>query len=203
MGRARRESGDLLGPLRPFSALPTHPKSAANSWLTPPFSPISVLQIRRLAPLARIGLLDPDSLAADNPLDPFQKGNQLAKAGPMRRDTTIELVTQLNELIKCADGSKRAKLHRLIKNLIAKATTADDVLDKDGNIIKEGTGDLSAIQEIINRLEGKPSQKLVGPDNGPVRVEYKTIEEVRMFLLERGIDSLRVPPPPMKVISKD
>jgi hypothetical protein len=72
----------------------------------------------------------------------------------------------------------------LIKNLIAKATTADDVLDTNGNIIKEGTGDLSAIQKIINRLEGKPSQKIVGPDNGPVKIEYKTIEEVRMFLLE-------------------
>jgi hypothetical protein len=32
---------------------------------------------------------------------------------------------------------------------ITKATTADDVLDKDGNVIKEGTGDLSAIQEIL------------------------------------------------------
>jgi hypothetical protein len=62
----------------------------------------------------------------------------------------------------------------LIKNLITKATTADDVLDKDGNVVKEGTGDLSAIQEIINRLEGKPSQKIVGPDDGPVRVEYRT-----------------------------
>jgi hypothetical protein len=28
--------------------------------------------------------------------------------------TTIELVTHLNELIKCADGTKRTKLHRLI-----------------------------------------------------------------------------------------
>jgi hypothetical protein len=36
-----------------------------------------------------------------------------------------------------------------------------------------------------------------------VQVEYKTIEEVHMFLLERGIDSLRVPPPPMKLIGKD
>jgi hypothetical protein len=134
---------------------------------------------------------------------PFQKGNTHAMKGPMRHDTTIELITQLNDLIKCADGSKRTKLHRLIKNLLAKATTADDVLDKDGNIIKEGTGDLSAIQEIINRLEGKPSQKIVGADNGPVRVEYKTIEELRMFLLERGIDSLRVPPPPLRLVSKD
>src|ERR1700737_996476 len=128
---------------------------------------------------------------------PFQKGNQHARKGPMRHDTTIELITQLNELTNYADGSKRTKLHRLIKNLITKATTADDVLDKDG------TGDFSANQEIINRLEGKPSQKIVGPDDGPVRVEYRTIEEVRMFLLERGIDSLRVPPPPLKLVSKD
>ena len=120
----------------------------------------------------------------------------------MRHDTTIELITQLNELTNYADGSKRTKLHRLIKNLITKATTADDVLDKDGNVVKEGTGDLSAIQEIINRLEGKPSQKIVGPDDGPVRVEYRTIEEVRMFLLERGIDSLRVPPPPPRQIAE-
>jgi hypothetical protein len=47
---------------------------------------------------------------------PFQKGNQLAKGhnGGLRRDSTVELVTQLNELIKCADGTKRTKLHRLI-----------------------------------------------------------------------------------------
>jgi hypothetical protein len=56
----------------------------------------------------------------------------------MRHDTTIELITQLNELTNYADGSKRTKLHRLIKNLITKATTADDVLDKDGNVVKEG-----------------------------------------------------------------
>jgi hypothetical protein len=115
---------------------------------------------------------------------PFQKDYTHAMKGPMRHDTTIELITQLNEMTKYADGSKRTKLHRLIKNLIAKATTADDVVDTNGNIIKEGTGDLSAIQKIINRLEGKPSQKIVGPDNGPVKIEYKTIEEVRMFLLE-------------------
>jgi hypothetical protein len=113
-----------------------------------------------------------------------------------RRDSTVELVTQLNELIKNYDGTKRTKLHRLIKNLITKATTGDDVLDANGKIVKEGTGDLTAILAIIDRLEGRPAQKIVGPDNGPVQVEYRTIEEVHMFLLERGIDSLRVPPPP-------
>jgi hypothetical protein len=136
---------------------------------------------------------------------PFQKGNQLANGhnNKLRRDSTIELVTQLNELIKSKDGSQRTKMHRMISNLIAKATTAFDVLDDKGNIVKEGTGDLQAITEIMNRLDGKPSQKIVGPDNGPLQVEYRTVEEVHMFLLERGIDSLRVPPPPMKLISKE
>jgi hypothetical protein len=91
----------------------------------------------------------------------------------------------------------------LIRNLITKATTEDDVLDEKGNIVKEGTGDLTAILAIIDRLEGKPSQKIVGPDNGPLQVEYKTIEEVRMFLLARGIDTLRVPPPALRLVSKD
>jgi hypothetical protein len=132
---------------------------------------------------------------------PFQKGNQLGKNSTnQRRDTTIELVAQLNELTRRLDGTKHTKLQRM---MIAKATTAFDVLDTNGNIIKEGTGDLQAITEIMNRLDGKPSQKIVGPDNGPVQVEYKTIEEVHMFLLERGIDSLRVPPPPMKLVSKE
>jgi hypothetical protein len=118
---------------------------------------------------------------------PFKKGNQLAKGhnGGLRRDPTIELVTQLNELCKNYDGTKRSKLHRLIRNLITKATTGDDYIDPTTGKMVEGTGDLTAILAIIDRLEGKPSQKIVGPDNGPVQVEYKTIEEVHMFLLER------------------
>jgi hypothetical protein len=52
---------------------------------------------------------------------PFQKGHTLGMKGPMRHDTTIELITQLNEMTKSADGHKRTKLHRLMKNLITKA----------------------------------------------------------------------------------
>jgi hypothetical protein len=70
------------------------------------------------------------------------------------------------------DGKKRTKLHRLIKNLITKATTADDVLYTNGNIIKEGTSGLSAIQEIINRLEGTPSQKITGPRRRHVELDW-------------------------------
>jgi hypothetical protein len=140
----------------------------------------------------------------------IRKGNQLSVGkrplGPMRHAMTIEIITQLNEMAKEIDKGKRVnrtKLHRLVKNLITKATTGDDLFDEHGELIKEGTGDLQAITEIINRVEGKPAQRITGADDGPVQVEYKTIEEVRMFLLERGIDSLRAPPPSMKVISKD
>ena len=39
---------------------------------------------------------------------PFQKGNQLAKNSTNhRRDSTVELVMQLNELTKNYDGTKR------------------------------------------------------------------------------------------------
>jgi hypothetical protein len=117
---------------------------------------------------------------------PFQKGNQLGKNQTnQRRDSTIELIAQLNESSRNKDGSKNTKLHRMIRNLITKATTAFDVLDTNGNIIQEGTGDLQAITEIMNRLDGKPSQKIVGPDNGPVQVEYRTVEEVGWASLTR------------------
>jgi hypothetical protein len=62
---------------------------------------------------------------------PFQKGNQLAKGNQFaknstnqRRDSTIELISQLNELTRCKDGKKRHQLQRLIKNLITKAAYA-------------------------------------------------------------------------------
>jgi hypothetical protein len=56
-------------------------------------------------------------------------------------------------------------------------------------------GDLRAIQEIFDRLEGRVRQKIVGPGDGPVQLELRTIEEVKMFLLERGIDVERLPNP--------
>jgi hypothetical protein len=45
----------------------------------------------------------------------------------------------------------------------------------------------------------RPKQQISGPNDGPVQVQFHTIEEVRLFLLERGIDSLRVPPPPLRL----
>jgi hypothetical protein len=76
------------------------------------------------------------------------------------------LIAQLNEQATRVNGKKSTKLQRMIANLIAKATDAFDVFDANGKLIKEGTGDLAAITEIMNRIDGKPSQKLVGTDDG-------------------------------------
>jgi hypothetical protein len=35
--------------------------------------------------------------------------------GGLRREVTVELVTQLNEMLKCKDGVDRTKLHRLVQ----------------------------------------------------------------------------------------
>jgi hypothetical protein len=124
----------------------------------------------------------------------------------VRRGVLVRsLVSQLNEVCKNIDGSptkyKRDKLHRLVRNLITKATIGDDRIGPKGEII-EGTGDTTAILALIDRIEGRPSQKVVGADNGPVKVEFKTVEEVHMFLLERGIDAMRVPPLPLRIIDQ-
>ena len=82
-----------------------------------------------------------------------------------------------------------------------RAACLGDEFDKDGKLTKMGMGDLQAILAIFERLEGKPKQSITGPDDGPVQVQYRTIEEVHMYLLGRGIDSLRVPPPPLRLVS--
>jgi hypothetical protein len=123
-----------------------------------------------------------------------------------RRDFTMELLAQLDEIVKYKGPltkEQRTFKQRIVRNLIRRAACLGDEFDKDGKLIKEGMGDLQAILAIIERLEGKPKQQITGLDNGPVQVQYRTVEEVHMYLLGRGIDSLRVPPPPLKLVSKE
>ena len=121
----------------------------------------------------------------------------------LRRDLTMELIQQLHENMELPRGVRqRNNLHHIIKNLIEQATGKDEY-DESGKLIKRDLGDLAAIKEIFDRLEGRPRQQIVGPNDGPVQMEFHTVEEVRMFLLERGIDSLRVPPPPLRLVSGD
>jgi hypothetical protein len=97
----------------------------------------------------------------------FQKGGVGNKNGNngFRRDLTIELVTQLNEL-DAKDPKKRLRLQRLVANLIERACHAGDIFharktktNKKGDLKKEGPGDLAAILAVFDRLEGKATLK--------------------------------------------
>ena len=126
--------------------------------------------------------------------------------GGMRDVFTSELIQQMEEVLKYEHPltkKQRTFKQRIVHNIIMRAACLGDEYDKDGKLIKEGMGDLQAIVALMDRLEGKPKQQVTGPDDGPLQVQYKTIEEVHMYLLSRGIDSLRVPPPPLRLVSKD
>src|SRR5271166_1567204 len=84
----------------------------------------------------------------------FQKGNKLASGshGQFRRDFTIELVSQLNEIHDKRTG--QTNLQRIVSNLIAQAKGVDKY-DKKGKLVKRDTGNLRAIKEIMDRVEGR------------------------------------------------
>lgn len=119
-------------------------------------------------------------------------GNPWGSTGSNRRQLiTMEIISQLNEMDP--SNPKRTLLNRLVKNLIAQATYAFDIRVK-GKVV-EGHGDLSAIKEIIDRIEGKPAQRIMGPDDGPAVVMFNTPEEVMQALLSEGIDIKQLPAP--------
>jgi len=84
----------------------------------------------------------------------FQKGNKLASGshGQFRRDFTIELVSQLNEIHDKRTG--QTNLQRIVSNLIAQAKGVDKY-DKKGKLVKRDTGNLRAIKTIMDRVEGR------------------------------------------------
>jgi hypothetical protein len=84
-----------------------------------------------------------------------------------RRDFTMELLAQLDEIVKYKGPltkEQRTFKQRIVRNLIRRAACLGDEFDKDGKLIKEGMGDLQAILAIFDRLEGKPKQSITGPD---------------------------------------
>jgi hypothetical protein len=96
-------------------------------------------------------------------LMPFQKGNTLRKeATHQRRDFTVELLAQLDEIVKYKLPLTKEQLsfkQRIIRNLLMRAACLGDEFDAEGKLIKEGMGDLQAILAILDRLEGKPAQR--------------------------------------------
>jgi hypothetical protein len=136
---------------------------------------------------------------------PWPKGNKYGRGsqGQLRRDLTIELISQLNELdhdCNFMPPDKRLKLNRIVRNLIERACHAGDEFDEKGNLKKPGSGDLAAILAIFDRLEGRPAQRITGSDDGPVQLELRTVADVRTFLMERGIDVDHVPPPTIDML---
>jgi hypothetical protein len=116
----------------------------------------------------------------------FKKGNKtgIGSNGQIRKDMTMMLISQLNEEMK-KNNSSRRKIEWIVENLIWHAIHG-------GNT---GHGDLEAIKEVWNRLEGRPAQRIVGADDGPVRIEYHSAADLRLILMERkGIDIANLPP---------
>jgi hypothetical protein len=133
----------------------------------------------------------------------FQKGHKYIEGSArganrqLRRDMTLALIAKLNDkdtLNMLEPGDKRREyIDRIVENLVLRAA-GQDYIDEAGKRHRD-LGDIAAIKEITDRLEGRPAQKLVGPNNGPVKIQFNTIEEVKAYLLERGIDVERLPNP--------
>jgi uncharacterized protein (UPF0262 family) len=101
---------------------------------------------------------------------------------------TSVLISQLNEMVKLPKSKQsRSKMHLVVEALIKNAMD----------------GDNAAIFAIFDRIDGKVAQQIVGPDNGPVKVQFTTAEEVRVFLIERGIDIARLPAPNLQIEHRD
>jgi hypothetical protein len=56
---------------------------------------------------------------------------------------------------------------------------------------------LEAANWLVERGYGKPAMQVAAQseNDGSEQKEFRTVEEIRLFLLERGIDVARVPPP--------
>jgi hypothetical protein len=131
---------------------------------------------------------------------PGHKGKGgIGARGQIRRDLTLELISQLNETLKDKNGVERTKLHRVV---IDQATIGADEHDENGGLKKEGHGIFAAIMAVWERLEGRVGVRSEEEEEGQEKAEYRTIEDVAMFLLERGIDALSVPPPPLRIVNE-
>jgi hypothetical protein len=143
----------------------------------------------------------------------FQRGNRIGTEarGQLRSMITSEIIQQLNEV---DPKTGRSKLQRLVENLIEKATTGDDRYLMETRtrmvngkkvkyqvptktLVHKGTGDLDAIKEIINRVDGKAVPTTLTPDVPEPKV-YRTMDEIKQAMLAKGIDLDRLPslPPP-------
>jgi hypothetical protein len=79
-----------------------------------------------------------------------------------------------------AAGSKRKRARIITHTLIAKLIEGGDVKLEalcDKLIERALDGDTKAIREILDRVEGKAPQTIVGDEENPVIVEHRTARE--------------------------
>lgn len=127
------------------------------------------------------------------------------------KELTQCLISILNE-IDPTDPKQKAKMYRVCENLVTQATVCYDKMKmrqvtrkkngkvesyevKTNEIEEKGMGELMAIKEIFDRVDGKPKQTIVGPNDGPVVIEYHGFTEIKVGLLQQGIDIDALPAP--------
>jgi hypothetical protein len=142
----------------------------------------------------------------------FKKGHKKSTGsrGQIRSgELTQVLISVLNE-IDPTDPKQRPKLYRVVDNLVTQATTALDkyeiktinYTDKNGNehkidvktnkLLEKGAGDLLAIKEIFDRMDGKPKQVRDVNIGVEANVRYESIDDVRRDLRDMFIPVLSV-----------
>lgn len=91
--------------------------------------------------------------------------NTPSKGGKPDKLMRDALMLAINREAKDADGKKTKKLNIIAAKLVELAVG----------------GDIQAIKEIADRVDGKPAQAIVGggEDDNPVSVVFKTIYETR------------------------
>ena len=120
-----------------------------------------------------------------------ERRKAIGARGQMRRDMTMLLVQKLNEAEKNRD---RSKMEKIIDNLVDRAMYAGEVLNEKGKVIVPARGDMEAIKYIFDRLEGRPAQQLNVSKDSHVQIEFRSYEEIKIGLLERGVDIERMTP---------
>ncbi len=102
----------------------------------------------------------------------FTNGNKfgIGARGQIRQDFTIELISQLSE--PDPHNPNQTKFQQVVGKLIALALE----------------GDLAAIIEIADRIEGKVAPRRVAPREDQRPIEYRSQDEIHAAMLERGID---------------
>ena len=108
----------------------------------------------------------------------FQPGNNLGR-GPYHhkrpRIVTQRLIAMLNE----TDENNIPKLHRFANALFNKALE----------------GDVTAIKEVIDRVEGKVPQPIAGDPDNPLVIDVTVIRENRKARSNRASSMLAIPKP--------